>query len=352
MNYVLHNEPDYYIESLHLLNHIYNGSGIPDIKENMLQKNGDERTKEELLLSLNKVETLEKKLQKIVKKELKKEKARLLFSENDSLKNYYFDIFCRYYNLLGRGSATKQEAIYHFVDNHKNFTQNASSLVSEQQFFQDIQTLPIDKGAKYDILNIYYNFDEYEGYLDKLVGAATSVIKEELPNFEDDIQKLLNIAKSELETKGIHFLNRYVSVELSEGEIYNIYPTICEPTTIRLSILDYHSVATIAIGIGIYPLTKLSEQEKKDSAEVTDFFKALSDPTKLLILTKLKDQSYYSTQLADMLNLSGPTISHHMNILIKLRIVTIRKQGKRVYYELNKEQFKKYLSSINKMFLD
>ena len=145
--------------------------------------------------------------------------------------------------------------------------------------------------------------------------------------------------QSELENKGIHFLNNHVNVEFSDDEIYNIYPTICQPDTIRLSILDYHPVPAIAIGVGIYPLTKLFDQAQKDSGGMTDFFKALSDPTKLLILMKLKEQSYYSAQLADMQKLSGPTISHHMNILINLRIVTIRKQGKRVYYELNKEQF-------------
>ena len=68
----------------------------------------------------------------------------------------------------------------------------------------------------------------------------------------------------------------------------------------------------------------------------TDFFKCLSDPTRLdilkLIMTK---QNVCVCELTEQLQLSQPKISRHLALLRNLSILLDQRQGQWVYYRLN-----------------
>ena len=81
----------------------------------------------------------------------------------------------------------------------------------------------------------------------------------------------------------------------------------------------------------------------------SDVFKALSDQNRLRIVELLRNGELCACRLLEEMNFTQPTLSHHMGILIKAGIVNGRKDGKWVYYSMNKETLEKvtdYLHSI------
>jgi len=83
-----------------------------------------------------------------------------------------------------------------------------------------------------------------------------------------------------------------------------------------------------------------------------EILKALSDKNRLLILDMLSCGELCACDIMDTLNLTQPTISHHMKALQKCELVEGRKEGKWVFYSINMEkvdelqQFIKNLTSI------
>ncbi len=69
-------------------------------------------------------------------------------------------------------------------------------------------------------------------------------------------------------------------------------------------------------------------------------FKALSDPNRLRIIGMLKDEEVCACRLLEEMEFTQPTLSHHMGILIRAGLVSFRKEGKWVYYSLNKDSVK------------
>lgn len=68
----------------------------------------------------------------------------------------------------------------------------------------------------------------------------------------------------------------------------------------------------------------------------TDFFKCLSDPTRLDILKLvIAKQNVCVCELTEQLELSQPKISRHLALLRNLSILLDQRQGQWVYYRLN-----------------
>lgn len=73
------------------------------------------------------------------------------------------------------------------------------------------------------------------------------------------------------------------------------------------------------------------------NGEYTRIFKAFSDPKRVRILELLCKSEECACVLLDDLNISQPTLSHHMKILCDSGIVTGRKQGRWMYYRIDED---------------
>lgn len=67
------------------------------------------------------------------------------------------------------------------------------------------------------------------------------------------------------------------------------------------------------------------------------FCKALADETRQAILQLLLGGEKCVTDLTEAFCMSQPTISHHLNTLKGLGLVTSRKDGKHVYYAIARD---------------
>ncbi len=80
--------------------------------------------------------------------------------------------------------------------------------------------------------------------------------------------------------------------------------------------------------------TKLSSEEMK---LLVVMGRALADPTRIRILGLLAERPMYGQELAKVLDVKPPTVSHHIAPLIMAGLVRVRRENNYHYYELDSE---------------
>jgi ArsR family transcriptional regulator, arsenate/arsenite/antimonite-responsive transcriptional repressor len=68
---------------------------------------------------------------------------------------------------------------------------------------------------------------------------------------------------------------------------------------------------------------------------MNNVFKALNDPTRREILELLKEKELTAGEIAEQFNISWPSISHHLDLLKKAKLIDAEKDGQYIYYSLN-----------------
>ena len=71
-------------------------------------------------------------------------------------------------------------------------------------------------------------------------------------------------------------------------------------------------------------------------------FKALSDPNRLMIADMLSCGELCACVILEKFHITQPTLSHHMKTLCDCGLVIGRKEGKWVYYSLDRQIVQKY----------
>ncbi len=78
-----------------------------------------------------------------------------------------------------------------------------------------------------------------------------------------------------------------------------------------------------------------------------NILKALGDSHRQNILTLLASQEMGACEIIHAIGLSQPAISHHLKILKQAGLIDSKKEGKNVFYTLNKEGLKEFLNQMN-----
>lgn len=74
-----------------------------------------------------------------------------------------------------------------------------------------------------------------------------------------------------------------------------------------------------------------------DYKMTASMFKAFCDENRLQILELLRDGERCACKILDEMQITQPTLSHHMKILCDAGIVIGRKEGKWMHYAISKE---------------
>ena len=68
------------------------------------------------------------------------------------------------------------------------------------------------------------------------------------------------------------------------------------------------------------------------------FAKALADETRQKIMKLVCCQWLSVSEIVDQLEVSQPTVSHHLALLRETGLVNVREEGKQTFYSLNQER--------------
>jgi len=80
------------------------------------------------------------------------------------------------------------------------------------------------------------------------------------------------------------------------------------------------------------------------ATRLAELFKALSDPTRVRILSALRGAELCVCDIAATLGMSQSAVSHQLRLLRTLRLVRHRKDGRMVYYALDDEHVERLLA--------
>ncbi len=72
----------------------------------------------------------------------------------------------------------------------------------------------------------------------------------------------------------------------------------------------------------------------EDLCDLSDFFKIFADSTRLKVIWALDRRALCVGELADLLGMTCPAISHQLKILKTARVVRAERKGKNVFYTL------------------
>ena len=77
--------------------------------------------------------------------------------------------------------------------------------------------------------------------------------------------------------------------------------------------------------------------EEHIAAQAAELFRALSDTSRVRIISALVEGEMNVGALAELVGISESAVSHHMRGLRMMRLVRSRKEGRQVYYCLHDE---------------
>lgn len=84
-----------------------------------------------------------------------------------------------------------------------------------------------------------------------------------------------------------------------------------------------------------------------DTKKTANMFKAFCDENRIQILKLLQSGEKCACKLLEALQISQPTLSHHMKILCDSGIVIGRKEGKWMHYSISKEGLEEAKELLN-----
>jgi len=85
---------------------------------------------------------------------------------------------------------------------------------------------------------------------------------------------------------------------------------------------------------------------------VVRLHRALGDETRLRILRLLRDRDLYLTEIAQLLELSKPTIKHHLAQLRSAGLVTVTEEAGLTYYSLRRDRLSDATAELRHFLLD
>jgi ArsR family transcriptional regulator len=77
--------------------------------------------------------------------------------------------------------------------------------------------------------------------------------------------------------------------------------------------------------------------EQKHLRRMAEMFKVMNDPTRLKIVNALLIAEMCVCDIAALMGMTQPSISHHLKVLRQSELIKYRREGKVVYYSLDDE---------------
>ena len=84
-----------------------------------------------------------------------------------------------------------------------------------------------------------------------------------------------------------------------------------------------------------------------DNKRIASMFKAFCDENRLQILQLLREGERCACSILDEMQITQPTLSHHMKILCDSGVVVGRKEGKWMHYSLSEDGLKNVMNYLN-----
>lgn len=253
-------------------------------------------------------------------------------------------------SLLNKVRTLDEKSLHYYVSQIFTMYANGNGEETTEEDYDTLlkrlEALPIPADAKWEFILLLTKHEEYlktltwayeknlplyesllqqrEVYLSDFERHLRQVIEQEPAKFIASIRKIYDIEGFET----LHVApSAFIALQLSfdtEGNVYLIVGPNLE-----------------------HVLTDMDHEQDISTSLVQ--LRNICEPSKYAILRYLRDEEHFGQEIAEKLELTKPTVSHHLNYLISQNWVTIRQAGVRMYYKLNQHKLAKDLSDIVKV---
>ncbi|UOE46297.1 helix-turn-helix domain-containing protein [Mucilaginibacter sp. SMC90] len=88
-----------------------------------------------------------------------------------------------------------------------------------------------------------------------------------------------------------------------------------------------------------------------DNKKIEKISRALSDINRIAILQQFKKKKdcLYCAEVNDLLDLTQPSVSHHLKQLVDADLLLPQKEGRNLKYVLNQDVLDEYIASLNEL---
>ena len=241
-------------------------------------------------------------------------------------------------------SSLQQLNIGHlFDDSITGIKEDARPLVGQ------LDDTGLSDGEKWQLLRAIHDAGPYLEQLTAMLTPAKALIEENLSLVQPLLEDFLKRWQSYFEKVSFDaFLSEHIGIEAGDlsGFVLHIYPSIFDCSSITLNIEP--EAKTIYMQIGICLQEGISVKTLPlESYQMLEGLKALSDKSKLAILSHIRDKRSYGQALAKETGLSTATISHHMSALINCGFIRLQRVENRIYYQMDKENLREFLQKLS-----
>lgn len=88
-----------------------------------------------------------------------------------------------------------------------------------------------------------------------------------------------------------------------------------------------------------------------DNKKIEKISRALSDTSRIAILQEFKKKKdcLYCAEVNDLLDLTQPSVSHHLKQLVDAELLLPQKEGRNLKYVLNQQVLNEYIACLNEL---
>lgn len=165
---------------------------------------------------------------------------------------------------------------------------------------------------------------------------------------QEELKQQLEREIAEGNTKDIIELLEQQGGTLDDDQNIYIFPSYFLDLTRIFSYIKPLDASMHGIGVRYFE----SHATDRGDKETLEAIKVLTDERRFQVVQMLQKQAYYGYELAQALNVSNSTISHHLAALQSHRLVKAIRVENKVYFELNKQELKNVMVNLEKLLLD
>ncbi len=187
---------------------------------------------------------------------------------------------------------------------------------------------------------LFYSTHQFKADLIKLIEEMNNrVLKNKLNSIKEDYSKLNQKIYSKLRDKtpldvSQEIMDRQFKRTFDFSEYYFIPSYFISPHKLRVYCSDAQMV--------VFAMEQSEDSVGKIGDNISQVFKIISDRTRLEILRAIIKEPTYGKLLAERLDLTTATISHHIEVLKSIDLITEKRIKNIKYFEANEQEIKKH----------
>lgn len=229
--------------------------------------------------------------------------------------------------------------VYNEISEEERTIDSISTLNNTIEFLKE---LDLKENTKWKLMIILNEPKKYYKSLIKIIEDNKIAYNQACKAIEKPLSKLISNYIKYVNSDKCEVLNNII--KNNDSNII-IIPTL----TFGTSLFEFKN--TCFMGLLYEIICKEYIYSMGNKGELVLKLKALSDKSKLEIISLLKAGPKYSLEIAEALKLTPATVSYHMGSLLECSMVVVEKKQGKVYYHLNKIGLKNFIDELNNTLL-